>query len=235
MATTSIRCWRASAQNLVSNSPLPHNLSKLGMYITLYNFLQLVVGYLSTLDLFKLTLTSRTSWLVTRGNRIILDGIIARTVCDRYRVEKIVKILFVSPCQQRFTFTYIISSKAISWRTKLAQKSIDFPISLTTTSSFLSTRENTRMEFIFTALASPPSGVFIVGNVLGVVGRIKYSKPSPQYLSIRERPTREFVPLVERLLPGGLPKREDMVVSVEVLRPFVELCYKMSSFGDNVV
>jgi hypothetical protein len=85
------------------------------------------------------------------------------------------------------------------------------------------------MEFIVTALASPPSGVPTV-VVLDVIGRIEYLKPLPQYLFVRERPARKFVPLAERLLLGGLPKREDLVVSVEVPRPFVELCYKISGF-----
>jgi hypothetical protein len=67
-AIMEMRRWCTSAQTLAGKPPPPHNLSKLEVCITLYDFLQLIVGYLSTLNSFKLAWTSRMSWLVTRGN-----------------------------------------------------------------------------------------------------------------------------------------------------------------------
>jgi hypothetical protein len=61
---------------------------------------------------------------------------------------------------------------------------------------------------MFSALANPPSGVPTVDDDLNVVSRLEYPKPIPDFSFVRIRPTCEFVPLAEQLLPKDLTKEK---------------------------
>lgn len=103
----------------------------------------------------------------------------------------------------------------------------------------LSRSATARSRFMFSALANPLSGVPTVEDVLGVVSRPAYPKPSTEFLLVRERPVWEFTPFAKRLLPKDLPQREETVVEVEKIRPLVKLCYAVRSLekaaADNLL
>ena len=84
-------------------------------------------------------------------------------------------------------------------------------------------------------LAEPPGGMPTVDGVLDVVSRFELPGPTPQHSLVLDRPAREFMPLAERLLPTDLLKREDFLVSVEVLRPLIDLCYKTKGSGEVLI
>ena len=89
-----------------------------------------------------------------------------------------------------------------------------------------------RMEFLFSVLARPETGVGVPtrGDVVDVLCRVRYPAPaSPTYS--QRRPITELEPIAGRLLPEGLPERDGLRVEMVELRPLADLCNAMKEDG----